>query len=135
MNEIVDWIQRLNTAERSKDPKVSANFRRILIPGWKPAEFDGFLRAEGQQAFTPFGGTPVSFSVLEWLDTPRARGQTLSELPTQIGGMLSLVADRKIVVLMSSTLAWRVRTLIHFFHFTITPMLASSALSTSRTKR
>ncbi len=99
MNEIVDWVKRLQAAEHSRQPKLSPNFRRMLIPGWEPAHFDGFLRTQGQHAFTPFGGTPTSFSVLEWLDVARSGAQTLSELPPQIGGLLTLVTDRKVMVL------------------------------------
>lgn len=100
MSEIVDWVQRLKELERKSSANVAANFRRILIPGWEPIELDGFLRTEAQGNVPVFGGTPTSFSVLEWLDNASGESvQMLSELPSQIGALLTLVSDRKVIVL------------------------------------
>ena len=100
MSEIVDWVQRLKELEQKHVTNVATSFRRILVPGWEPLNFEGFLRAAAQGYVPQFGNTPASFSVLQWLDCPsNETPQILSELPSQIGALLTLVCDRKVVVL------------------------------------
>lgn len=94
MSELTQWIQELTQAVSAEAPQIARKYARILTPGWEAIDLQGFILAEPKESFTPFGETPVAFSVIEWFQAASDAGPVMSDLPAEIGGLLSLVTDR-----------------------------------------
>lgn len=98
MSEMTDWVERLKGAKPPYSSYVPT-FHRITSPGWEPLDFGGFVKVEGQGVAPLITGTPRGVSVLGRIDIGQNPAvPAISLLPTEIGALMSLVADRKIEV-------------------------------------
>ena len=106
MSELTEWIElqkrlEVTTALTGVPPSISFERRRMITPGTTSLAFGGLLWADPQGAIPTFSGTPMALSMLAWLREKREGGtdSPLSTLSSELAGILTLVADRRIEVL------------------------------------
>jgi hypothetical protein len=96
MSTLREWLHKTKEESSSDTPNLSANFGRIIAPGFEPLNLEGFIRVEPKGKVDRAGNSPEVISITQWLDSAP---NTISDLPTLISASLTLITNRRIEIL------------------------------------
>lgn len=101
MQNLTEWMNRLDSAIAKKDIKFSESYRQVLIPGPNSVELEGLLRIEPTHKLHIPGSTYQYAHALAWLDV----GGNAFALTDDLGAALTLATDRRIEVIPAEPLS------------------------------
>jgi len=108
-DDLKSWLDGLSAGianSSKKNPvRLSNRAQRGLFPGFGPVDIEGVVRAYAMgQPMQQFGKKPEVPSIVQWMQMPETN--SLDGLPSSIGALLTLAADRRIEVIPESTIKY-----------------------------